>query len=117
VEPLGDPPANPEDWSDDEWIAWLEATDPDGGDQPAEEPPQTLGARVVRSPSGTVLAAAMSGVAEIFYEDQDPEIVVVAETPTPGGRGVTVTLDPDFPERSVVTFHPDDPDGSAPTTP
>jgi len=117
VEPIGDPPANPEDWSDDQWIAWLEATDPDDGDRSVDEPPETLGTRVVRSPGGAVLAAAMSGVAEIFYEDQDPEIVVVAETPTPGERGLAVTLDPDFPERSVVIFRRQGRDDSAPTSP
>ena len=109
VEPLAEPPENPEDWTDEQWIAWLEATDPEPSEEREDRPPETLGARVIRSAGGTVLAAAMSGVAEIFYEDQEPDVVVMAETPTGSGdRGLTVTLDPEFPERSVVTFHPAD---------
>jgi len=114
VEPIEEPPENPEDWTDEQWIAWLEATDSDTTDQPDPERPATVGARVIRSAGGTVLGAAMTGVAEIFYENQEPDVVVVAEVPEgTDDQSFNVTLDPNFPERSVVTFRPprsDDPD-------
>jgi hypothetical protein len=103
VPDLDGPPANPEDWTDEQWIAWLEATDSEVPDaEPAQ--PVTRGARVVRSTGGVVLGAAMTGLAEIFQESQEPEIVVVAEGPDQADEDAdfTVTLHPDASGPSVV---------------
>ena len=101
------PPADPEEWTDEQWIAWLEATDADapdgGGNRPA-----TMGARVVHSTGGQVLGQSMLGLAYAIYGRRDDEVVIVAEGDSEQGEDepFTVHLDPDHPERSSVVFRP-----------
>jgi hypothetical protein len=96
------PPADPEDWSDDQWIAWLDATDP-------EESPD-LGPRLAswRShPVGSVLGAAMLGLRDAIYGRPENEVAIVKDAPggPPGDDEPDVRLDPDHPERSQVVVH------------
>ncbi len=98
------PPEDPEEWSDEQWIAWLEATDPESAGSPEEaQGPVVRGSKVIRSSGGVVLGAAMSGLAEILQGQNEPEVVVVAEGPEgTEDRDFTVTLGPDGSGRSVV---------------
>jgi hypothetical protein len=99
------PPSDPEEWSDEQWLAWLKATD----DQPpvAEAAaPVTTGARLARSAGGSVLAQAMLGMAHAIYGRRDDEVVIVVD----GGsepdedQPFEVHLDAEYPERSSVVF-------------
>ncbi len=108
----GPPPADPEEWDDEQWLAWLEATDVEASsdDPEASGPPPVPAAR---RGAGHVLGQAMLGMAHAIYGDEDDQIVVVAQD---GGEPeddepFTVRLDPDHPERSSVVFraHPEPP--------
>jgi hypothetical protein len=96
-----EPPADAEEWTDEQWLAWLVATD----DEPPAPPASPLN-RVTRSSGGFVLGQAMLGMAQAIYGRKDDHVVIVAE-----GKGepddeedFTVHLDPDHPERSYVQF-------------
>jgi hypothetical protein len=113
VPPEG-PPADPEDWTDEQWIEWLNKTDAtaDGADiadvtqeGPATQPVTALG-RVAYSSGGSVLGHAMLGVANVLYGHDGNKVVIVAEgIPEPDeDKAFDVHLDPEHPERSVVVF-------------
>ena len=101
-----EPPADPEEWTDEQWIEWLTSTDVTG-----EEPEESISAvvnRVVRSAPGQVLGQAMIGMAKAIYGRPDDDVVVVVK-----GAGelaedepFAVRLDPEHPERSTITFRP-----------
>jgi hypothetical protein len=99
------PPADPEEWTDEQWLAWLQATDAnapvEGGGRPA-----TTGGRITHSSGGQVLGAAMFGMANAIYGRHDDEVVIVAEgdSAPDGDEPFTVHLDLDHPERSSVVF-------------
>ncbi|HEX3947836.1 MAG TPA: hypothetical protein VHW47_09020 [Acidimicrobiales bacterium] len=98
------PPVDPEDWTDEQWLDWLKATDEADG---AETPPVTVVGRATRSSGGAVLGQAMLGLANAMYGKKE-EIVVIAEgdsTPEDDGP-FAVRLDPDHPERSTVVIRP-----------
>ncbi len=96
------PPADAEEWSDEQWLAWLAATD-DDPPAPASPPATRLG-RLARSPAGTALGSAMTGMANALYGPRRDEVAIVAEAPgePPGDDPFEVRLDPDHPERSQV---------------
>jgi hypothetical protein len=100
------PPEDAQEWSDDEWLAWLAATDSApgagaAGDMGGGRP------RRPRSPGGQLLAAAMTGLAEAIYGPrEEPAIVVDASGDPPGDGPVELGLDEDHPERSVVVIRP-----------
>ena len=90
------PPADPDAWSDEQWIEWLNAT------EDAFEADTRVFAPRLSSPSGVVLGAAMMGLAKGMYGDvPKPEIVIEAEA---SGRddGMKIDLDPDDPSESTV---------------
>lgn len=92
------PPDDPEAWTDEEWIAWLHATDPDV----ISTPDTRVYAPKLDSRTGVVLGAAMLGLQKGMYGDVDkPEVVIEAEAK---GRddGMKIDLDPDDPEHSTV---------------
>jgi hypothetical protein len=92
------PPADPEEWTDDQWLAWLADTDDVVGD-PVRRPT----GRVTRTSGGQVLGNAMLGVANALYGREAPRVVVVAEAPgRPEDDPFDLQLDPDHPDRSVV---------------
>ena len=102
-----EPPSDPNEWSDEQWLEWLKATD----DVPSGEPEELLLAvvnRIVQSTPGQLLGQAMLGMAQAIYSRQDEDVVIVVE-----GNGETnddepfvVRLDSDHPERSSVIFKP-----------
>ncbi len=101
-----DPPADPEEWSDEQWLAWLSATDSEGKSPAGSSASSTKIGRVAHSTGGQVLGQAMVGMARAIYGRHDDEVVIVAAAdsePNPD-EPFTVHLDPEHPERSSVVF-------------
>jgi hypothetical protein len=98
------PPADPDDWTDEEWIEWLKKTDVTEAER-ATRPVTALG-RITRSSAGSVLGQAMLGMASALYGREQNEIVIVAEgsSQPDEDKPFAVHLDPEHPERSVVVF-------------
>jgi hypothetical protein len=102
-----EPPADPNEWTDEQWLEWLKATD----EVPSDEPEDSISKvvkRIVQSTPGQAIGQAMLGMAQAIYGRQDEDVVIVVE-----GNGETtddepfaVRLDPDHPERSSVVFKP-----------
>ena len=111
-EPDG-PPADPEAWTDEQWISWLETTD--DPDVPVE--PRGERARRWRTgASGTALGAAMLGLHQAIYGPREEQIVIVVDAggDPPDADVPEVHLDPDHPERSEVLVRrrpPESPSG------
>lgn len=109
LEPVlpNDPPVDPEDWTDEQWLLWLKATDADAQAE-GDAPPVTPVGRIAHSTGGQLLGQAMLGMANAIYGRRDDEIVIVAEGDSEPERDepFTVHLDPDHPERSSVVFRP-----------
>jgi hypothetical protein len=112
------PPSDAEEWTDEQWLAWLEATDGDdagtgnGAGGSAGGSPVT--GRIVRSSGGQVLTSAMLGLAQAIYGQEENQVLVVAEgdSDPEEDQPFTVHLDPDDPEASYVVFRaPAQPDG------
>lgn len=99
-------PDDPEDWTDDQWLAWLAEGDVRvAGAEPSVPPPTRpslkdgLGAKM--------LAASMRGLQEAIYGPKDePAIVIEAAGDPPDPEGLDVRLDPDHPDQSVVVVRP-----------
>jgi hypothetical protein len=97
-----DPPEDPESWTDEQWLAWLEATDDPaaaagtGGPRPWRQ----------RRPA-SMLGAAMLGMHELIYGRRDQAAIVIEAGGDPPGDDLQpeVHLDPDHPERSEVIVH------------
>ena len=69
----GVPPVDPESWTDDEWIAWLEATDAvESDDRP------TAPRRWARRAPSSALGAVMLGLHEVIYGKKN-KVEIVAE--------------------------------------
>ena len=96
---IGEPPDDPEEWTDEQWLAWLDTIDDDG--RVAHAPAL---ARWRERPSTHVLGAAMLGLRNAIYGPPDDEVVVVGEASgdPPGDDEPVVHLDLDNPERSEV---------------
>ena len=100
------PPLDPEAWTDDQWLAWLKATDEDAVE--GVDPP-SLASRAAHSAVGVALGQAMLGMAQAIYGRTADDIVIAVdgEGPTHDGEPYRVRLDFEHPERSAVVF--DDP--------
>lgn len=99
-------PENPEDWTDEQWLAWLAEGDvvpPGAGSEKAKLPRPSL-----RDGLGAkMLAAGMRGLNDAIYGPKDePAIVIEAAGDPPDPEGLDVQLDPDHPEQSVVVVRP-----------
>jgi hypothetical protein len=96
VDGPGVPPIDPDEWTDEQWLAYLNelsASEGDGDDEPV-----TRTGRLARSAGGQALGNAMLGLAQAMYGVQQAEVVVEAEAPSgPGDEDLQVTLDPDHP--------------------
>jgi hypothetical protein len=107
-DPSSSAPSDPEDWTDEEWIEWLQETDEEldyhGEEDLAAAP---LVRRLTRSASGSALGAAMIGLRNAMYGQKDDDPVIIAEAPGgPSDNPVSLHLDPDHPERSVAIIRP-----------
>ena len=97
---LEEPPEDPEDWTEEQWREWLTNAPPDpdtGRAHPLS--------RVVSSPTGTTLGAAMLGLEQAIYGER-PKVEIVAEAEAAGDDG-DLELDLDDPAASRVTLHDD----------
>jgi len=118
---LDGPPEDADDWTDDQWISWLDATDdPDAPDGPDAGHPRHWS----RGRSASMLGAAMLGLHEVIYGPHGNEIAIVVDAggEPPGDDLPEVHLDPEHPERSEVIVRRDatrpgpDPSGSSEST-
>jgi len=100
-------PDDPEDWTDEQWLAWLAEGDvTDAGGTPPEPPAPRRPSRT-ESLGAKMLAASMRGMAEAIYGPKDePAIVIDASGDPPDDEGLDVRLDPDHPAHSVVVVRP-----------
>jgi hypothetical protein len=101
-------PEDPESWTDEQWISWLDATDdPDApGDSGGGHRPHWS-----RGRSASMLGAAMLGLHEVIYGPRGNEIAIVVDAggDPPGDDLPEVHLDPEHPERSEVIVRRDGP--------
>jgi hypothetical protein len=99
------PPADPNDWSDEQWIEWLVATDEASE---VDVNPSVL-KRAANTKSGQVLGQAMLGMANAIYgpKDDDVQIVVENKEKNLDEEPFVVNLDFDNPESSTVSFKPE----------
>lgn len=103
-----EPPADADDWTNEQWIEWLKATD---GDDPAEgdATPATIAGRVVHSTGGRLLGQSMIGLAQAIYGARDETVVIVAGANSEPEKDqlFLLHLDEDHPERSFAVRNPD----------
>jgi hypothetical protein len=103
-----EPPSDPDEWTDEQWLEWLKATDGVFLDEPEESISEVV-QRIVQSTPGQVIGQAMLGMAQAMYGQRDNEVVIVIEA---NGEKVdeepfAIRLDFDNPERSLVQFKTD----------
>jgi hypothetical protein len=103
------PPRDAEQWTDDQWLEWLKATDGPATEQFDESVP--LSSRVTQSLGGQMLGQAMLGLAQVIYGQKQEEVVIIAEgTSEPEeDEPFAVSLNHEHPEQSVVVFKPHSP--------
>lgn len=107
---MDQPPVDPQDWTDEQWLAWLEETDREQSASAAKGPtdaePPTVGDRVRSSPAARGIGGAMVALHEIFYKHKDDEVVIVADAPgdPPDADALELDLVPDHPEESTATI-------------
>jgi hypothetical protein len=103
-------PDDPESWSDEEWLTWLEEVDAEAPPLPEDHP-----SRPRRNVPSALLGAAMLGLHRAIYGDNEAEIEIVieADSDPEDPERLEVHLDPEDPDASTVTVRPwieDDPD-------
>ena len=98
------PPDDPEDWTDEQWIDWLKATDDIDSDPVAT----SVARRISKSSGGQMIGQAMLGLAQAIYGHNDDDIVLVVESDGEPADDApfTVRLDHEHPERSSIVFRP-----------
>ena len=97
-------PDDPDDWSDEQWLAWLaegDAAERAAAEATSDRPPLPTwrkGPIAVQ-----FLAASMTVIGEAIYgRREQPAIVIEAAGDPPGDDGLELQLDPEHPEESVV---------------
>jgi len=102
------PPDDPDAWTSEQWIAWLNETDADTlADR--DRPPATVAGRVVHSSAGQLLGQSMIGLARAIYgaRANKAPILIKASSEPEEDRAFTLHLDFDNPEDSTVVLRPD----------
>jgi len=96
-------PDDPETWTDDQWLAWLEEVDAEAAPEPGDHPVKRS-----RSATATLMGAAMLGMHRAIYGDTETDIVMVVDAggDPPEPEALEVHLDPEDPEASTVTVRP-----------
>ncbi|MGH9165102.1 MAG: hypothetical protein ACRDZW_06260 [Acidimicrobiales bacterium] len=104
---MTDPPDDPQDWTDEEWLAWLAEGDAEAAGQDPGAAPGP--AKLKQGAVGTVLGSAMLGLANAIYgpREEAAEVIQVAGGPPEPGW-LDLHLDPDHPEDSVAVVRPHD---------
>lgn len=94
------PPFDPDDWTDEQWMEWLRAT------ESTEVEDRRVYAPKLSSAGATVLGAAMMGLQKGMYGDVDkPEVTIEADADGQDD-GIKVVLDPDDPSQSTIVVKP-----------
>jgi hypothetical protein len=90
-----EPPEDPEDWTEEQWLEFLAQApcDPDTG----RAHPLT---RATSSPTGVVLGAAMLGLDQALYGER-PKVEIVAEADAAGADDGDLALDLDLDDPSA----------------
>jgi hypothetical protein len=103
-----EPPSDPDEWTDEQWLEWLKATDGVLFDEPEESISEVV-QRIVQSTPGQVIGQAMLGMAQAIYGHRDDEVVMVigVNGETVDEEPFAIRLDFDNPERSRVEFKSD----------
>jgi len=101
-----EPPSDPNEWTDEQWLHWLMATDNVPLAETEEAVPFVV-KRIVQSTPGQVIGQAMLGMAQAIYGRQDDEIIIVVGANGDGAEDepFTVRIDFNHPERSSVDFN------------
>jgi hypothetical protein len=96
------PPADPDEWTSEQWIAWLNETDADAiADR--NRPPATAVGRVVHSSAGQLLGQTMIGLAQAIYGRVNKAPIVIKAASEPDeDRAFNLHLDFHHPEDSTV---------------
>ena len=96
-------PDDPDDWSDEQWLAWLRAGDE--AEQASAEPARPPLPSWRKAPLAVqFLAVSMTVVGEAIYgRREQPAVVVDAPGDRPNDDGLDVRLDFEHPEQSVAT--------------
>jgi hypothetical protein len=110
----GNPPRDAELWTDDQWLAWLKATDGQAVGNAADTP-APLSSRITQSVGGQMLGNAMLGLAQVIYGQKQEEVIIVAEgnSEPEQDEPFAVSLNQEHPEKSVVVFRPSHPHSSS----
>lgn len=97
-------PDDPDEWSDEQWLAWLEEGDAAERAAAAGAPDRPPLPTWRKAPIAMqFLAASMTAVGEAIYgRREEPAIVIEAAGDPPGDDGLDVQLDFEHPEASVV---------------
>src|SRR5579864_5258119 len=105
VEP---PPEDPEQWTDEQWLDWLQQTDLASDSVNPDERAPVRPAAETLPVSGQLLYAGMRGLFEVIYGRIDqPAIVIEASGGDPEEpESLEISLDPDHPEESTVVVRP-----------
>lgn len=93
---MEEPPRDPDDWTEDQWIEWLEAT----ADAPSSDDPELTPRRWgTGNGAGAVIGAAMMGLDRALHGEQPkPDVVIESHS--------------DDPDRDASRFDPEDPGSS-----
>ncbi len=102
---ITNPPADPNEWSDEQWIEWLVATDEAAEIDTA---PSVL-KKAASTKSGQVLGQAMLGMANEIYGTKEIQVQIVVENKEKSleEESFVVNLDFENPESSTVSFKPE----------
>ena len=96
------PPVNANEWSDEQWIDWLKATDATEG-SPDETVPATKAGRITHSAGGQALGSAMIGLARVIYGSRREEPAIVVESGEPDDEGpFSLHLNFEQPDQSYI---------------
>lgn len=104
------PPNDPEDWTDEEWQAYLAATADDATDLGAAGAANgATGFRKLKaSAAGSVIGAGMMGLQQALYGDR-PKEEVVAEAESDDPNRDRSVFDPDDPGSATISLSVDPP--------
>lgn len=100
-------PDDPDDWTDEQWLAWLAEGDLLAEADTQERVGPSRRAAFMDGLGAKMLAASMRGLNDAIYGPKDePAIVIDAAGDPPDPEGLDVRLDPDHPEQSIVVVRP-----------
>jgi hypothetical protein len=98
------PPSDPEEWSDEEWLAWLEEGDAAAEPLPEPTSPKPIG----RGVGSKMLYAGMFGLHQAIYGETISPVTIVADADGDPDKpeSLEVHLDEEHPDESTVVVRP-----------